>query len=111
MLTTRAVIAAALSTVAGVTGRELRPAVPEAGDAWAVLAGFDRGEGQAWSVTWRILVTFEGDEEPAIVAMDAQLPDLVDALSAVVFVDHAEPVTIDTTTGSLLALELRGLSE
>jgi hypothetical protein len=104
-------IAVALSTVDGVVGRAARPAVPERGDAWPVLASVERGPGQAWRAAWQVLVVLEGDEEAATGQMDALLPVLADALAGTLYVDRGEPATIETPAGRLLALRLEGVSE
>jgi hypothetical protein len=107
----RAAIAAALSTVDGVTGCAERPAVPEPGQAWPVLVGVDRGPGDAWAATWRLLLVLDGDEYVAVGQLEALLSTLAEALAEVLYVDHAEPVTIETPAGILLGIEVRGLSE
>jgi len=110
--TTRAEISAALSTVAGVTGYELRPTAPKAGDAWATWAGVERGPARsAWAALWRVIVILGPQEEDAVVQADTLLPDLVDTLSAVTWVDGAEPVIVTTDSGPLMALEITTRSE
>jgi len=108
---TRAALAVALTDVAGVTGYELRPSVLKAGDAWPLLGTADRGPGDAWSATWRVIVCLGGDEAFAQTLLDDVLPDLVDVLDPVAYVEQATPVTVATSAGELFAVEVRCRAE
>ena len=112
--TTRQTIAAAASTVDGIQCHEERPTSPQAGDAWPLVAGIERGEGAAAAVfqtTWRVAVVLAGDVGTATDQFDTLLPQLCDALQAEIFVDSARPLTIPTEAGTLYGLELLGRSE
>lgn len=104
-------IAAALSTVDGVTGYASRPTAIAPGAAWPLLAAVEHGPGAAFSATWRVLLVLAGDERTAAEQIDAILPDTVAALSPVLYVDRAEPVNLDTEAGPMLALQITGRSE
>ena len=108
---TRARIAAALSTVPGVTGYAFRPNVITAGDAWVLLSVAERGPGTAWSATWRCVVILGGDEQAAQTLLDAVLPTLVDELDPVAYVDQAAPVAVATNAGDMYGVELQVRSE
>lgn len=111
LATTRDAIAEALSTADGVTGYPVRPTVLKAGAAWPLLASVDRGPGQSYAISWRVLVVLGPDELTAISQVDAFLPVLVDALLGVLFVEQATPVTLATNAGDLFALQITGRSE
>lgn len=110
--TTRASIAAALSTVDDVQGYTERPTSPQAGDSWPLVSGIARAEGtHVFEWTWRIPVVLAGDVGKATDMFDELLPKVVDALQALVFVDSARPLTIPTEAGSLYGVEFIGRSE
>lgn len=109
--TTRAEIAAQLSTVTGVQGYEKRPNVITPGDAWALLNSADRGPGLAFGATWRIIVILGGDEVTAIDQTDVLLPELAEALDPVAYVDTVIPVAFATSGGDLYALEITARSD
>lgn len=111
MNTTRAAIAAALSTVAGVKGYAKAPTAFRTGDAWPNLTRLDRGPGDVWEAQWRVFVVLPGSDRDAVDQIDALLPSLVAALDPVIFVDAAEPVTIPTDAGDLPALQITARSE
>lgn len=111
MNTTRATIAAALTTVSGIKGYAWRPRAIKAGDAWPLLGEISRGPGRAWQVDWKVFVVLGNDEKAAADKADALIPDLCAALDSTAFVDSATPVTITTDAGDLYALELKARSE
>lgn len=88
---TRADLALQLSTVPGVNGHVRKPKVPTIGDAWPLLESANRGPGDAFQGTWRVLVFLGGDEFAATTFLDDTLPLLVAALDPVAFVDSARP--------------------
>lgn len=108
---TRQEIAAALSTVAGVTGHVVRPAALNVGDAWPQWRG---GEPRAFAMvnTWAILVVLpQSDDITADGFADSHGEDLLDALRPVLAVDSMAPATIAGDTGDLYALLIIGRSE
>ena len=109
---TRVELATALSTVTGLTGYEFKPAILHAGDAWALLGTADRGPGKAWSATWRVQVCGGGDERAAMQLHDDVLPELVDKLDPIAYVDQVTPIAFPTEGGPILyGLELSCTSE
>lgn len=110
-MTTRADIAAALSTITGVSGSEYRPSVLGSGVAWAQMAAWDRDAGQAFIRTWNIFIVLPADERQAAQWLDANLDAVADALRADVFVDRVEPVTLPADSGSLFAALITARSE
>lgn len=104
--TMRADLAAALDTVPGIQGSEYRPAAIKTGDAWPLLSQLERGEGLAFTGTWRVLVVLSSDERTASDQTDTLVPALVDALEPVAFVDSITPVQIQTSGGELFALQI-----
>lgn len=108
---TRDELAAALSTAAGIKGYPRRPDPLRAGDAWPILQRVDRAQGWAWSATWRILVVLGPSEQDAVDQLDTVLPDLLAALQPAAHVDSAQPVTLTTDAGAMMALELTARSE
>jgi hypothetical protein len=90
----RAEIAAALSTVADVTGWTQRPGVPNVGDAWPLLGPMDRADGDAFIVTWLVRVFVPQDEIAASSWWDQHWPPLYFALQPVGFVDRVAPVAL-----------------
>jgi hypothetical protein len=111
---TRAALATALSTVAGVTGYTHRPMTFKAGDAWPLFQQADRGPGQAWGATWKVYVILGsgGDEKATSDLSEDILPELVDELSPVAYVETPVPaIEFPTSAGALIALELTCVSE
>lgn len=111
MATTRAEFAAALSTVAGVTGYQYRPAAMRPGDAWPTLAVLERADGLAFEATWSVWVILPSDEKAASEQTDALVGPLVAALEPVAFVDRITPSLVKTSGGDLFALEITVRSE
>jgi hypothetical protein len=108
---TRLALKDALTTVPGVTGYEHRPNVLKTGDAFALLESADRGPGQAFSATWRVVVILGGDEYPAQEKLDLLLPSLVEAIDPVAYVDQATPAIFQTSGGDLFAVHITARSE
>ena len=103
----RAAIAAALSTVDGVTGYAYRPTTPLQGDGWPLLGALDRADGTAFYASWRVWVLMPQDERAAADWLDSHHEGLVDALEASVgFVDRIEPVVLSTIAGDQFALQI-----
>jgi hypothetical protein len=109
----RDAIAAALSTVAGVTGYSYKPVTPKAGDAWPLWAGGERGPGRSFQYTWRVLILLPKDERAASAWIDEHVEALVDAMEGasvddndVGFVDRLDPVAVTAGGTDQLALQI-----
>lgn len=109
--TTRAELAAQLSTVEGVTGYAKRPKITKPGDAWPLLGSFGNRSGGAFEVTWRVIVILGNDESSAIDKAEALLPELAEAIDPVAYVDGGTPFAVPTQGGELFALEITARSE
>lgn len=107
----RKAIADALSTVTGVKGYAKRPTSTLPGDGWPLLSSLDRADGQAFTVTWRVLLVLPQDEIAASDWIDAHHEQLVDALLDVGFVDTIAPVKLETEAGNQYALQITMRSE
>jgi hypothetical protein len=109
----RDAIAAALSTVAGVTGYAYRPATPRPGDGWPLWSTADRSEGWVFIYAWRVLIALPSDERLASAWIDEHQEALVDAMQEndVGYVERFEPVAISTSGGDQLALQITMRSE
>lgn len=105
------VIAAALDLVEGVTGYAAPPATPKPGDAWPVLGQLERGPGCAWLVRWRVLYVLPQDERQAAPQIIGVVNALTATLRSALYVESAVPVDIQTDQGTLLGLQLEGISE
>lgn len=108
---TRAAIAAALSTVSGVTGYPRRPTVFKGGDGWPQWGGSERDAGQSWIETWRVLVILPSGEQSADVFADTHQFALINALRPVLFIDSFAPVNVPGEAGEFLALLIIGRCE
>jgi hypothetical protein len=111
MKTTRASIAAALSTVDGITGYAEKPKAVRAGDAWPLVDLLSRGPGNAFQTTWRIAVTIAADAGTATDKFDSLVPAVTQALQEVAFVDTARPIAVPTEAGDLYGVEIIARSE
>jgi hypothetical protein len=110
--TTRAELAAQLSTVAGVTGYAKRPKILKPGDAYPLLGTATRSEyGLAFEATWRVIVILGNDEAASLDKAEALLPELAAAIEPVAYVDGATPFAVPTQGGELFALEITARSE
>jgi len=85
----RAAIAAALSTVEGVTGYEWPPTTPRTGDAWPALISLERGPGLTFAATWGVHVALPSTAEDAARWAEARFSALVVALLPVAHVEGA----------------------
>lgn len=103
----RAAIAAALSTVDGVTGYAYRPATPLPGDGWPRLSSLDRADGNVFYAAWDVFILLPQDEREASDWLDSHHDFLVDALEASVgFVDRIEPVALSANGSEQFALHI-----
>jgi hypothetical protein len=111
--TTRAAVAAAMSTVPGVKGYAHRPATPRPGDAWPQWSGGTRDDQSiGFLETWRVLVvTDQGAAGDADAFLDAKGDAVLAALAPVLFVDSYTPATLATEAGDLYALMITGRTE
>lgn len=100
-------LAAVLATVPGVKGYEFRPPAPKAGDAWPLLTVADRGRARNFEGSWRIMLALGQDERTATRLLDDLLPELVDLVDPVAYVEQVIPVTINTEAGEAFAAEIR----
>lgn len=110
----RDAIAAALSTVDGVTGWPRRPRTIRPGDGWPVWRGAERQPaGFAMAHTFSILLALPPAEQDADGFVDDHGDDLIGALEdGALFVTGMQPVTISAgDDGSLLGLQIDGRTE
>lgn len=108
---TRAAIAAALSSVDGVTGYVKRPTVLTPGDAVVYVESLDHMLGVVWQATWRIVLFLSADEGVAIEQLDTLFPGVCEALQPVVFPDSATPQLVTTEGGDMTAVVIIARSE
>jgi len=108
----RARIAAALSTVDGVTGHEHRPAGYAEGDAWPVLGPGDRAAGDAFQLTWGVRVIAPQDEAAADAWWDERWPALYEVIQrGVGHVLQFVPISIPAQGGDLLGFQINFVTE
>ena len=103
---TREQFAAALDTVAGVTGHVSRPSVYAEGDAWPLLGPGDRDAGDAFMITWAVRVFVPQDEVAAADWWDQHWDEIYYALKPFGFVDRFAPVAVQASGGDLLMYEI-----
>lgn len=101
----------ALGSVPGVHGYRARPSVLSIGDAWPLIGPSVRGPGDSFEVTWRVLVYLGGDADAATAWMDDHLPQLVEAIDPVAYVDGFEPSTVPIDGNDAFVIELTTRSE
>lgn len=110
----RNAIAAALSTVDGVTGYARRALVPspKAGDGWVRWGGAQRDAGAAFMEAWVVVIALATtDEVTADAWIEAHIDALYDALEPHIYIDSFVPA-VDRIGGSdALALMITGRSE
>lgn len=109
--TTRTSLAAALSTVAGVTGYTKKPSVWSPGDALVLVERIDSVQGVAWQCTWRIVLMLPGDQGAAIEQFDDLFPEICEAVRHEVFVDSATPQEVATDNGPMTGVVILARSE
>ena len=110
-MTTRAEIAVALTSVNGVKGYLYRPTTAKPGDAWPLLVSYDRADGFAFYVSWRVQIMLPADARAASDWIDQHVEALVTALQPVMYVDRLEPVGINADGSGQPFLEVSGRSE
>lgn len=109
METRRLEFANALSTVADVTGYDIRPDVLSEGDAWPLLGrpAARHRSGSSYEITWLIRVVAPQDERAAVRWWDLRWPHLWEAIHPIAFVDGFDPVLLDASGGpGLFAYEI-----
>lgn len=109
----RQALAAALSTVDGITGYPKRPTVITVGSAWVLWRGMEPDSDQriAWRHTWAVVVVV-GDSEDAADAFVAERADeFADALHPELYVTSIQPSILPVESGAMFALTLTGESE
>ena len=103
----RALIAHALSTVAGLKGFKHRPKTSNSGDAWPLIEALENPGSMNLVVTWRIVVTLPTGEQDAMEWFDAMHEEVSDVLNEQIgFVDRIEPGTLATEAGTRNAMIL-----
>lgn len=108
---TRIALKDKLSTIAGVTGFEFRPGTLKAGAAWPLFEVAERGPGNAFAYTWRVVLFLGGDEKYAQQFLDDRLPEIVDALEPDAFVEQARVISFLVAGNEIHSLEIRVRSE
>jgi hypothetical protein len=108
---TRLDIAAACTTVTGLTGYPKRPLSIKPGDCWPQWGGSDRVQARAFEETWRVLIALPGDEVTADEWADTYQGDLINALSPVLYIDRIEPALIPMSGSDTPAVMITGRTE
>jgi hypothetical protein len=107
-------IAAALSTIEGITGYSGRPDALNPGDMFVRWGGWVRADGDAFLATWSAtLVLPQGSEQDAD-AEAYRVADLIaDALQPFMYVTEFAPTSIPTAGSArgMFALTVTGRSE
>lgn len=89
-MTRREDLAAALSTVDGITGYAFRPKALTPGDAWPLLSAYELEEG--WLMRKeRVIVFLPQNEQKASEFMDGIVGLLCDALRPLGYVERFDP--------------------
>lgn len=105
-------IAAALNTVADLTGYENTPAIFSVGDAWPRWIGMEAtGAPGLFSVNWQIIVITGGTPEDAETYVEQRLQDILGALTEVVYINSVAPTVIETGSGSLYGALITAVRE
>jgi hypothetical protein len=78
-----------------------------------LLDNLDRGPGNAFSGTWRVIVILGGEEKAAQSKLDSFLPLIVAAVESqnAGYVFAATPVAVQTSAGDVFAAEIFVRSE
>lgn len=112
MSASRATLAAALSTVPGLTGHDMEVTAPSKGDAWPLLVGIQRGpRGRTAEVSWRVIVILGGDVIEAEKMLDTLWWPISDAVQSLAVVDSATAALFPTEAGDMYAAEFIMRSE
>lgn len=109
---TRAEIAAAVSTLDGLTGFAERPANPKAGDAWPQWRGAERAGGFAFLETWQVVIVMPSEEVKADEWADLYGYELAQILQPVLHVTGIQPATLPVSgQNDTYALMITGVRE
>ncbi len=114
--TTREEIAEAVTGTFGgmkIVGYAYRPADFKAGASWPLIDTIERGPGDAFLVSWNVIVVLSADERTAMEQFEDVLPALIAAIedTDTGYVASAAPVTVTTSAGDLFALSINVRSE
>lgn len=105
----RAAIAAAISTIEGITCTTEAPRVVGVGAAWPLLAEITR---DPWPVArWVVRVVLAPNASALLEQLDALGEVMWSAVQTVMSVSSMVPVTVATSAGDLFAVEIHGLRE
>lgn len=110
----KAALAAAMSSIEGITGYAGRPDTLRAGDAFVRWGGWQRADGDAYMSTWMITLILPQGSEQAADAEAYRVADLIgDALQPLIYVDSFAPtvVPVGAQPRGLYALTVTGRSE
>lgn len=94
-------IATALSTVEGVTGYKFRPTGFKTGVAWPLIDRLDRGPGNTFQATWRVVIVLAQGEEKASEWFDSMHEPIAEALDEFGYVESVEPGSLATDSGDM----------
>ena len=111
---TKTAIAAAMSSIDGITGYPHRPHVLNQGDAFVRWGGWERADGAAYVSTYSVtLILPQGSEEAADARAYAVADLIADALQPLLYVVSFTPtnVPIEGQPRGLFALTVTGRSE
>ncbi len=86
----RADIAAALSTVADITGHPYRPSAPRVGDAWPKWTGGPHVAPGVVETGWAVYVLLPSDEQAQDTWITGHLDVLLEALAPLLWVESVE---------------------
>lgn len=106
----RAAIAAALTTVDGVTGYPYRPKAPKIGDAYPLIEAINRYQGLMFVPVWKVQMRLGPDEFKADEFLEQVAVPVAQALQKanVLYVTGVIPVAIGTQAGDVFAAEFTG---
>ena len=109
----RLALAAALSTVDGITGYPKRPTVITVGSAWVLWRGMEPDADQpiAWRHTWAVAVVVGDTEDAADAFVAERAGDVADALHAELYVTSIQPSVLPVESGAMFAITVTGESE
>lgn len=107
----RTAIAAAVSTIDGLTGYTKRPDSINVGDVWPRWRGTARGDDRMFVNTWVVVVALPGDEDTADDWVDLYGPALFTALQPLLYITAFDPAVLPMTGTDSLALQITGTTE
>lgn len=110
-MTVREDLAAAASTVDGISCAPFYRQTTKPGDAMVRLARIEYPNVLGGMVTWQVVVLMPADFAAAEKFLDDKLPALVDALSAYMIVNSATPAQLQLENGTVPAVFIEGQRE